>query len=888
MGLVEEMAFAIAWEELERDRVKNRRERYMTFRVDVPDWLAEWIAAKQKQFGLTRITNVLRILGNARFYLSESHEVCDLPGILELFCAIPRSIKLLAMVPNKSAFIWALSGYMSDENKMVTQTSLILQNEMNFFWEELAKTPLAKSKEALLSVLHLLDYISPDEILRMSKSEYWVKVLMNHDDYEFRNKEAGLDKKRYYEIMLHTPAIRAADTRFKRMDAVKLIMNKEGADRYLNVICCDPFLRREFGFDFALRTADQLEDPGMAADVLRHGKFDNNAQKAGMVRFIAYSGGNSHFLKILDKKISMMGSDEFDQLLISTPLQAAGRICNCDEAERIATAFRNIGTASVILGQSIFCGHDFMIEAVLKHQKALLRYLGNGELTVETVSYLCRESDCAKPFLYLNAWGARDINTLAKTNGLSVFKKYRKEILSLGQKFGKNTPYTYQEIQSLNDICSSETGYYQRLNIFFALLGRLRSEEACLRICQFSKKYREPMTTKEVENVIDHLSQGDLPTMSSRLLSVPVSEETAARVMTTSAMLEPVLRAATNETEIVFAIENPGICKNGLREGMKHFLDKDDMVQKAKEDLDLPDEFYQKHKDTVWKFFISGGGWYVHNYMKSLSNCEAFKVVVKAAMCDQLNELRYTDLERECCMSISDSMRTHWFHDDVRTIDGYQVYEDTTFQGIMNLGAVPTRTCMNYIDGMHRECLLAYFDGNKKIIYVKRNGTVIARAVIRLTKTANQLVNWKKECLNFTDVTDDNTVKAEKSIPFIETPIIFLERCYSGIQGRKRQDIESAIIRFAAEKASEIGCGFLVSGEYHETVGNTSWDHKFKFTQKSIFITKSKAGRQYLDSFGGIYSNRDSYYAPENIYVIARCFCDVSLVNTEDEEQGQN
>lgn len=883
MELLEEIKFAITWEELEEDRIRYANKWYITYRNDIPEWLMKWMKEKREQFGLLRITNILRILGNDHFYLSESHEGCNLPLVLELFCTVPRSLKLMAALPKKSAFVWALSTYMLNEEMTTEQMSWMFQKNLDFFWRELAKNPAVRKKEILLSVFRLLKYVSPDEILCALRTRYWSKALMDYDKCELRDIETDAERIRYYKIMLHTPAIQAIDTQPKRADAVKLIMNKDGADRYLNMICCDSFLRYEFGFDFAMRMANKMEDPGKAADCFARWEFDNNAQKAGMVRLIVDSEGNPRFLKMLEQKASEWGTDERDRLLTSTPLHAAGIICKCEEAERIESAFRNIGTASVVLGQSNFPGHDFMIEAVLKRKKALLRYLNDGDLSAETVAYLCDKDDYVQQFLYLNAWSAGDINKLAKADGLAIFKLHGSEILDLGQKFQKNAPYTYQEVQAFNCICSSETGYYQRLNIFFTLLGRLRSEEACRRICQFSKRYENTLTAREAENVIVRLSQGDLPSMSRKLLSIPVSSETAAKVMTTSTDLEPILRLATTETEVLFAIENPGLCKNGLEEGMKCFLDKDDTVQKVKEELGLPDEFYREHEDTVWKFLASGNGSYVHSYMNVSSVRDAFKVVVKAAMCDQLNELRYTDLDKECCMDISDRMYEHWTQDDVQTIDGYQIYEDTTFRGIMNLGAVPTRTCMNYANGMYRQCLLAYFDGNKKIIYVKQNDTVVARAVIRLTKTANQLVDQSKERLSFTDVTDNHVVKNKTSVPFIETPVVFLERCYSGIQGKKRREIESAIIHFAMEKADKIGCGFLVSGEYLTTVETTNWHESLSLTLKSVFITRSKAGEQYLDSFGGVYSNKGGY-SPENTYVTAKCFCEASLANVEAEE----
>ena len=36
-------------------------------------------------------------------------------------------------------------------------------------------------------------------------------------------------------------------------------------------------------------------------------------------------------------------------------------------------------------------------------------------------------------------------------------------------------------------------------------------------------------------------------------------------------------------------------------------------------------------------------------------------------------------------------------------------------------------------------------------------------------------------------------------------------------------EIESVIIRFAMEKAEELGCGYLVSGEYETTIAGSTW-----------------------------------------------------------------
>ncbi|MBT9822235.1 hypothetical protein GPK83_16170 [Clostridium sp. MCC328] len=665
---------------------------------------------------------------------------------------------------------------------------------------------------------------------------------------------------------------------------ITLIMQNKNNDVYLNLLCCDPNMNGLFTVHQIMQMSEGLENPESVASYLQKwnqyfiqkescekDRYANHRQRMKrLINLTAYSGGEPRFLKKLDHVVMTATDTELDDILSGSPLQILGRICKCNEAEKIGADFPKETSTSVTLDGDVFCVRDFLADAVLKRQKAVLRYLAGRDLTENTVSYLCMEHNKVSRLVYLNAWSAKEINALAEKDLFSVFDEYGNTIQDLAKKFGKNTPYTFQEIQTLQRICATPRGLFQKLTIFFILLSRLRSEEACRRISQFAKYSKQALDDADVSNVVRHLKQGDIPTMVKRIVSVPVMSETAAKIMTVPISLESVLQTAKTETEILFALENPALCIAGLKEGMKQFLNQDETVLEVKKQLDLPDEFYRINKDTVWKFFLSGNGKYVRAYMHS-SVREAFKVVVKAAMCDCLDELRYTDLDKECCMTIRDRMYDHWVHNNAVTISGYKVYEDTSFQGIMNLGAVPTRTCMNYVDGLYRQCLLAYFDGNKKIIYVKKNGAIIARAVIRLTKTANRMKERDEDRLTFTDVTVKQMQTSVQSTPFVETPIIFLERCYSGIQGKKRMEIESAIIRFAMEKAEELGCGYLVSGEYETTIVGSTWGKTLIKEKKPVFITKSKAGEQYLDSFGGVYSNKGSGWHG-NTYVNAKCF----------------
>lgn len=883
MRLVEQMKFAMTWDKMEENRTKSKN-RTIYYKRNIPSWLMNWTIRQEKVIGLTRVRNVLCLLGTCDFnpVVSEDKNVLT---TLEIFCTIPRSLKVFSMFPDASAFIGALPCLASKNAYTAPAVKPFFERKMDLFWQELAKSELAKNQEAVKTIFRLLRFVAPDEIMPLFYSSYW-RTELEHclDNHVFCDLKTEEEKRWYCEIMLHTPVIRKTHSDSQRARMITLIMQNKNNDVYLNLLCCDPNMNGLFAVHQIMQMSEGLENPESVASYLQKwnqyfiqeescekDRYANHRQRMKrLINLTAYSGGEPRFLKKLDRVVMTATDTELDDILSGSPLQILGRICRCNEVDKITADFPKETSTSVTLDGDVFCVRDFLADAVLKRQKAVLRYLAGRDLTENTVSYLCTEHCKVSRLVYLNAWSAKDINTLAEKDLFSVFDEYGNTILDLAKKFGKNTPYTFQEIQTLQRICATPEGFFQKLTIFFILLSRLRSEEACRRISQFAKYSKQALDDADVSNVVRHLKQGDIPTMVKRIVSVPVTSETAAKIMTTSNNLESVLQTAKTETEILFVLENPALCITGLKEGMKQFLNQDETVLEVKKQLDLPDEFYRINKDTVWKFFLSGNGKYVRAYMHS-SVREAFKVVVKAAMCDCLDELRYTDLDKECCMTIRDRMYDHWVHNNAVTISGYKVYEDTSFQGIMNLGAVPTRTCMNYVDGLYRQCLLAYFDGNKKIIYVKKNGTIIARAVIRLTKTANRMKERDEDRLTFTDVAVKQTQTSVQSTPFVETPIIFLERCYSGIQGKKRIEIESAIIRFAMEKAEELGCGYLVSGEYETTIAGSTWGKTLIKAKTPVFITKSKAGEQYLDSFGGVYSNKGSGWH-ENTYVNAKCF----------------
>ena len=159
---------------------------------------------------------------------------------------------------------------------------------------------------------------------------------------------------------------------------------------------------------------------------------------------------------------------------------------------------------------------------------------------------------------------------------------------------------------------------------------------------------------------------------------------------------------------------------------------------------------------------------------------------------------------------------------------------------------MPVRTCMNYKDGAYNECLLSVFDANKKILYVKNNGKIVARAIMRLTKMSD--VIGKKDTLEFRDVGNPEGHNFE--INEEEKLVVFLEKMYySHISGKELHQVEKLLLDFAKHKAETLGATLLIANAYNYKVLSES--RRLQKVSTNVYISKSKNGKQYLDSLGG-------------------------------------
>ena len=93
------------------------------------------------------------------------------------------------------------------------------------------------------------------------------------------------------------------------------------------------------------------------------------------------------------------------------------------------------------------------------------------------------------------------------------------------------------------------------------------------------------------------------------------------------------------------------------------------------------------------------------------------------------------------------------------------------FYHTIRMGELPHFTCLSCYQGSQRDCLLAAFDSNKKIILVYKDESVVARACLRLTKGSFQqpsTLNFEFADLSKEDVPTGSHAYSEKLVLFLE------------------------------------------------------------------------------------------------------------------------
>lgn len=497
-----------------------------------------------------------------------------------------------------------------------------------------------------------------------------------------------------------------------------------------------------------------------------------------------------------------------------------------------------------------------IIYAISHNKKGFLKLIEQNKdifLKVPTTSILYNEDFYSK-YVNINALNSKDLETL------QFMKDSRNHINTL-----KDGIYTFNEIKTLYD--SSSENYYKIYNY----LLDLKIDERLLRIKQIKnqKLIDSELSDDEIYSLAKKLKIKTLYNWIEQDFKniQGIMPNDAVNILINYDDIYRFIPEIKQRNELLYVLRNKDVLKeySNLQEIQDNIENIDYCWNKLVDILELTQEFINKNKKSIKEFLLNNGAEIAVTYFRqceSESKRKSYKLIVKSELMGEFKKLKYhtNDLNKEISYELKEYQIDEWTKNNSSIKEGeIEVGEYDDFYHTMILGVKPMRTCLSYKDGIYNRCLLACFDSNKKILYAKIGGEIVARAMVRLTKgTYNS--NKESQSLEFIDL--EKATNTEEKVN--EKLTIFLERAYiSGISDILKQKIEKMFIKVLENKANKMNAVLVLSNYYYSQV-----NENYITTRYYMYISKSKAGSQYLDSLNGQASISDEGQYKANNFLI--------------------
>ncbi len=316
-----------------------------------------------------------------------------------------------------------------------------------------------------------------------------------------------------------------------------------------------------------------------------------------------------------------------------------------------------------------------------------------------------------------------------------------------------------------------------------------------------------------------------------------------------------------SESDAVFAVRNAGRLPeySTWAQLRSEILTADQDWLYLKEKMKYSDAVVAENQEHIVDFLLRGGSAMVrplYDYISIKKDREALRRIVQAELMGQFYTLKYfmEDLQHELQYPIGKGQEELWKQNLSMERNGRSVEEVDDFYNTLQIGELPHTTCLSYLYGSCRECLLAAFDSNKKMILGYQDGAVVARACIRLTKGSFQDPRYSD--FTFADLVNED--EKERKPAGQERLVLFLENVYiSSTNPKDAQELQKLMIKLVCEKADHMGALPVLARSYLHTCP----DKEYVDAALYMYISKSKSGKQYLDSLGGTAgtSDEDTY-----------------------------
>ena len=344
-----------------------------------------------------------------------------------------------------------------------------------------------------------------------------------------------------------------------------------------------------------------------------------------------------------------------------------------------------------------------------------------------------------------------------------------------------------------------------------------------------------------------------------------LSYGTALWLLVYREQLKGMEKEITMEQQALYLLKDLALVKecDSLSELKEKLILGDVSWRLLKEKLSFSEEFVQNNAARIGNFLFVGGAEIMETFLeRQPSKIEEIRRLVTAELLGKFDELKYPsgDLMREIDFEVSEEAEKEWKIDRTFTSKNLVLKEETGLLPVMQIGEIPSYSCLSYRSGLNSDCLLSCFDSNKKFLFIRKNGKVVFRAMIRLTKGSYVGDRMRKK-IQFADLSGAGKPKEEEG----EELVLFLERYYEKNLAYEEQD-QAVYLAFVAakEKAKKLGARLVLSCYYQDDVKTKEYIKSNYY----LYISKSKNGSQYLDSLYGEASVSDSGDYSSNIFLL--------------------
>ena len=495
---------------------------------------------------------------------------------------------------------------------------------------------------------------------------------------------------------------------------------------------------------------------------------------------------------------------------------------------------------------------EILLYAITQKKKAFLNLINEEAELFYDLRYasMLLKKEVYQEYIYLNTLIRKNLKDSADL----ILSRDRFELLAKRE-------HTFEELKLLCTAKEAVIELYEQLTC--------KSDERLLVLRELIKRECVPHSFWEgqIEPLAAALSKKPLSRwIREDFRNIPdLSYGTALWLLVYREQLKGMEKEITMEQQALFLLKDLALVKkcNSLSELKEQLILGDISWRLLKEKLAFSEEFIQENAARIGNFLFVGGAEIMETFLeRQPSKIEEIRRLVTAELLGKFDELKYPsgDLMREIDFEVSEEAEKEWKIDRTFTSKNLVLKEETGLLPVMQIGEIPSYSCLSYRSGLNSDCLLSCFDSYKKFLFIRKNGKVVFRAMIRLTKGSYVGDRMRKK-IQFADLSGAGKPKEEEG----EELVLFLERYYEKNLAYEEQD-QAVYLAFVAakEKAKKLGARLVLSCYYQDDVKTKEYIKSNYY----LYISKSKNGSQYLDSLYGEASVSDSGDYSSNIFLL--------------------